>query len=180
MKACITIHTHTHAHTGVYTTGSSNFVPQDLLLPWYCTASPYIAMETQKWWLAWGFKWSRSRASESSQVKQNLLVDFSPAPHKKYLSGLFNTSKQPNQPSPGSIKEHETPPKIPPAHKKTTCLTHDQTEDTESRSPSWSTLKTYKRCIHLRCSCVKWRLERLTHILQNYWNQNKFEEMKTF
>ena len=58
-----------HTHTGVYTTGSSNLVAQDLLLPWYCTASPYIAMETQKRWLARGFKWNGSRASGSSQVE---------------------------------------------------------------------------------------------------------------
>lgn len=58
-----------HTHTGVCTTGSSNLVAQDLLLPWYCTASPYIAMETQKRWLARGFKWNGSRASGSSQVE---------------------------------------------------------------------------------------------------------------
>lgn len=78
---------HTHTYTQVCARrGSSNFVPQDLLLPWCCTASPYIAMETQKMMTGMGLevKWVKSIWVMSSQTRfisagQN---------HIKHLSGL--------------------------------------------------------------------------------------------
>lgn len=58
--------THTQTHRCVRNGKFQNCVPRDLLLPWSNTASSYIAMETQKRWLAVGFQWSGSRAPESS------------------------------------------------------------------------------------------------------------------
>lgn len=71
-QTCITMNTHAHTHAQVCAQQGARIWLQDLLLPWCCTASPYIAMETQKRWLARGFKWNGSRASESSQVEPNL------------------------------------------------------------------------------------------------------------